>query len=113
MIKKDKTIKSDKVIKSELYAKTFLKAFGIGFVSGVTDVKSIAAIAIGSAVLNSDDIAKGELKTTLKTAGLVNIGSGVLRGVVCGVMNTKYIKDDIAQVSDDISEFDVKFEKED
>ena len=113
MFKKDKTTKSDKSIEKGLYAKTFLKAFGIGFISSMTNVSTEASIIIGSAALNSGDLAKGEFKSTLKTAGLVTVSHGVLRGVVSGVKSTKYLKDAIAQIPDDITEVEVVFEEED
>ena len=114
MFKKDKTIKSDKSIERKLYAKAFLMASGYGFATAVMDVKSTAAILIGSAALNNGDLAKGEFKSTLKTAGLVTIGNGVLCGIIAGVTNMKYLKDEIAAEPEDASAFDVVFDlKED
>ena len=113
MFKKDKTIKSDKSIERKLYAKAFLMASGYGFATAMMDVKSTAAILIGSAAFNNGDLAKGEFKSTLKTAGLLTIGSGVLCGVVSGVKGTKYIKDALTQIPDDASGIEVEFGKED
>ena len=113
MFKKDKTIKSDKSIEKGLYAKTFLKAFGIGFASSTTNLTVLVPIVVGSAALHREDLANGEFKTTLKTAGLSTVAYGVVNGVVAGVKSTEYLKNVLAQIPDDASEVEVEFEKED
>ena len=109
MFKINKTNNSDE---KKLYAKTFLKVFGLGFVSSVTNLAQEAVILAGSAALHREDLANGEFGTTLKTAILVNVGAGVLCGVASGLKSTEYIKNVVANtITDD--EVEVEFEKED
>jgi len=113
MFKINKTINSGENTERKLYAKTFLKGFGIGFVSSMTDVSTGVMILIGSAALHRGDIANGEFETTLKTAGLVSVGTGVVNGVVAGVKSTEWLKGAITQIPDDAAGIEVEFEKED
>lgn len=112
MFKKNKAMKSEEAIEKGLYTKVFLKAFGLGFAANTINVKNLAANIIGSAVLNNGDLANGEFESTLKTAGLVTIGSGVLSGVVSGVKGVQYLKNAIAEMPDDATEIEVVFEED-
>ena len=113
MFKKNKTINSGENTERKLYAKTFVKAFGIGFVSGVTNLSVLVPIIVGSAALHRGDLANGEFETTFKTAGQSTVAYGVVNGVVAGVKSTEYLKNVIATLPDDASEIEVEFEKED
>ena len=114
MFKINKANNSDENTERKLYAKTFLKVFGLGFVSSVTNLSQEVVILAGSAALHREDLANGEFGTTLKTAVLANVGAGVLCGVASGLKSNEYIKNVVANtITDDESEVEVEFEKED